>query len=146
MADLGAFGPFQVVGRDGVIRIEAVVACDVEQHAAAGDGRHGVDAELLEADGGLDAVVDMNAAVQRQVLRLMRERIDVCARMLWHKHDAGRAGARLARPARVVAMEEVAEAGRVRRVGWCSRVAQLFEVENASRLERIEEGLRRQSL
>jgi len=77
--------------------------------------------------------------VQGQVLGLVRERVDVRARVLGITTMPGRAGARLARATRVVAVQEVVEAGRVRRVGGRTCVAELFEVEDASRLELFEE-------
>ena len=133
-------GAFEVLLSDGVFGVEPALSRHVEQHAAACDRPHGLDTELAEADRGLDALVDVHPSVQRQVLGLVRERIDVRARMLGHDHDAGRTGPRLTRAPRVVAVEEVVEARSVRRVGGRSRVAQLFEVEDAGRLERIEEG------
>ena len=87
----------------------------------------------------------MNAAVKRQILRLVGERVDVSARVLGHHDEAGGAGARLRRSTRVVAMQEVVEAGCVCRVRGRARVAQLLEVVDAGGLERLEQPLRDQS-
>ena len=59
--------------------------------------------------------------------------------MLGHDHDARCAGARLSRTPRVMAVQEVVEPGHVRGMRRCSRVAELLEVEDAGRLERLEQ-------
>jgi hypothetical protein len=59
--------------------------------------------------------------------------------MFGHDNDSGRACACFRRAAGVVAVEEIVEAGHVRRVRRSPGVAQLLEVEDAGRLERLEE-------
>ena len=81
----------------------------------------------------------MNASVQGQVLGLVRERVDVGARVLGGDDDPGGAGARLRSTARVVAVEEVVEARGVRGMRRRTRVAKLLEVEDARLLDRVEE-------
>ena len=68
------------------------------------------------------------------------KRVDVRARVLWHDHDAGRARPSLRCAARVVAVHEVVEAGRVRGVRGRARVARLLEVEDAGLIERVEKA------
>ena len=85
------------------------------------------------------SLVDVHAAVQGQVLRLVGQGIDVRARVLGHDDDAGGTGARLARSARVMAMQEVVEPRQVRRVRWRAGVPKLLEVEDARGSESVEE-------
>ena len=84
--------------------------------------------------------------MQGQVLRLVRERVDVGSRVLGHDDDARRPGARLRGAARVVAVEKVVEAGRMRWMARRALVAQLLEVEDAGCSERLEQTLDAQSL
>jgi hypothetical protein len=55
----------------------------------------------------------------------------VGARVLGHYHEPGRTGARLSRARRMLAVQEVVEAGLVRRVRRGAGVTELFEVEDA---------------
>ena len=81
----------------------------------------------------------MDATVEREVLGLMGERIDVSARVLGHDDDARRAGARLRRTPCVMTVEEVVEAWLMRGVRGRARVAKLLEVEDARLRDRFEE-------
>ncbi len=85
-----------------------------------------------ESHRRLHARVDVDTAVQEQVLRLVSQGVDVCARMLGHDHEPGRARPRLGRAARMVAMEEVIEARGMVRVRGRPREPGLFEIEDAS--------------
>jgi len=55
----------------------------------------------------------VDATVQRQVFRLVRQRIDMRPRMLGRDDDPRRSGTRLGRAMRVMTVEEVVEAGLV---------------------------------
>jgi hypothetical protein len=107
-----------------------------------------LDAQLGEAIGRLEPGVDGAATVERQVLGLVRQGIDVRARMVAGDDDAGRAGARVGGGARFVpAVEEEGVAGRdVRRVNRCAVVARLLEVVDARGGERVDEAQRRPPL
>jgi len=123
-----------------MLRGEALIAGHVEEDPPPYQWRHGFDAEDAEADRGLDPFVDVHPAVQHEVLSLVGKRVDVRARVLRHHDDAGRAGAGLRCTTRVVAMQEVVEARRVRRMRGCACVAELLEVEDAGRAERAGEA------
>jgi hypothetical protein len=68
----------------------------------------------------------MHAPVQRQVLGLVRQRVDVRARVLGHDYDARRARARLGGAACVVAVQEVVEAGLVGGMRWSACIPKLL--------------------
>ncbi len=127
----GLRGALELVDGDRVLGRKALGAGDVEQHSTGHERRHRIDAQDAESHRGLDSLVDVHPTVQREVLRLVSQRVDVRARMLWHDDDARCTGARLPRSARVVAVQEIVEAGRVGRVGWSAGVAELLEVEDA---------------
>ena len=73
----------------------------------------------------------MHPAVQGQVLGLVREGVDVGARVLGHDDDARRSGPGLGCATRVVSVEKVVEAGRMSRMRRGALIAQLLEVEDA---------------
>ena len=77
---LGARGSVQVLGRDEEIDrqdIHMLQARDVQQHAAAGNWRHGVDREPLDAAGV--RLRDFGAIAQFSRAREVAQGIDVCA-------------------------------------------------------------------
>jgi uncharacterized heparinase superfamily protein len=76
--------------------------------------------------------------MQCEVLGLVSERVDVRAGMLRRDDDARRACARLSGAASVVTVEEVVEARRVGGMRGRALIPELFEVEDAGRLEALE--------
>jgi hypothetical protein len=68
--------------------------------------------------------------VQSQVLRLVRQRIDVRPRVLGHDDDSRRTGARFGRATCVMAVQKIVEARLVSRVRWRPGIAKLFEIED----------------
>src|SRR5207237_10244220 len=92
--DAGLFrGALEIGGGDRVAGLEALCAGDVEDHPTPNERIHRLDTQLLETRRRLDAFVDMNAAVKRQILCLVGERVDVSARRLRTPYEAGGAGA-----------------------------------------------------
>jgi hypothetical protein len=63
---------------------QELILGDIEEHATAHEGSESFDPVFAESDRGLDARVDVNAAVQHQVLSLVSQGIDVRAGMLRH--------------------------------------------------------------
>jgi hypothetical protein len=58
--------------------------------------------------------------------------------MFWHHHKTGRARSRLWRAARVMTVQEIVEARRVRWVCGRAREPWLFEIEDTRRADRVE--------
>jgi hypothetical protein len=110
---------------------QELILGDIEQHTAANEGSESFDPVLAESDRSLDARVDVNAAVQHQVLSLVSQGIDVCAGMLWHDDQARRARSSLRRATGMVAVQEVVETWGVGRVRWCAGEPRLFEIEDS---------------
>ena len=67
-------------------RRKRLLACDIEQHAARHQRRHRLDAEHAETGRAHHTAVDIDSAVQPQVLGLVRQRVDMGACVLGH-HD-----------------------------------------------------------
>jgi hypothetical protein len=84
----GGLRTLQLFDRNGVIGRKALRPRNVEQDAASHERRHGFDAEDAKAGRGLNRAVDMHATMQGQVFSLVRQRIDVGARMFWHDDKA----------------------------------------------------------
>ena len=112
---------------------------DVQQHPAAHERRERVDAVDPEAGRCLHTGVDMHAAVKDHVLGLVRQSVDVRARVLGHDHEAGCARARLGRAARVVPMQEIVEARGVGGVRRRAGIARLLEIEDPGGADRFYE-------
>ena len=83
--------------------------------------------------------------MQLQVLGLVRQRVDVRARVLRHHQHARRARTtrRLGHPSAVLAVQEVVEPRRVGRVDGHAGVAGLLEVEDPGGPQRLDKRLRR---
>jgi hypothetical protein len=96
------------------------------------------------AEGGepvrrLHPRVDRHAAVQREVDRLVAQRVDVRARVLGHDEQRRRARAGLAEPGLVPAVEVEDQSRLVRGEHRRAGVARLLEVVRARRAQRVDE-------
>ena len=82
----------------------------------------------------------MHTAVQEQVLGLVRQRIDVRARVLRHDHNPGRTCPRLGRAPCMVPVQKIVEPRCVSRMGWRAGVTGLLEIEDSGRSECLGEA------
>jgi hypothetical protein len=113
----------------------ASVADQVDQQSASDDRRDRLDPELTKAESRVDAVC-WNSSVQRQVLCLVAESVDVRARVLACHQDSGRTRAPLRVVALMPAMQQVGVARR--HVGGMDRggcAPWLLQVEDAKGVE-----------
>jgi hypothetical protein len=94
---------------------------------------------LAKAGRGLNAWIDVGAAEQVEILGLVAERVDVRARVLRHHDHSRGAGAGLAKPRLVTAVQRVEEARRVRRVSRRAVVPQLLQVVDATVARGVEQ-------
>ena len=71
-----------------MLRLQPPGACHIEEDASAHDRRHRLDAVDANPRRCLDVRVDVHSPVQCQVLCLVRQGVDVGARVLRHDDDA----------------------------------------------------------